>query len=85
MNNFKEFVQLVEDIDDPALLEDFLVGITTPAERSKLLQRVEIVKKLLAGEHHHQIAGDLGVGVATVSRGSRELSQGRFQILRRKK
>ena len=66
------------------MLEDFLFGVTTDKERSELTQRVEIVKRLVAGEPQQRIAADLGVGIATVTRGSKELSQGRFKVLRKK-
>lgn len=60
------------------------MGVTTEKERGELVQRVEIVKKLLAGEPQQKIARDLGVGIATVTRGSKELSAGRFKTLREK-
>jgi TrpR family trp operon transcriptional repressor len=84
MSNFKEIVELIYAIDDPKLLADFLYGVTTAKERSEIAQRVEIVKRLIAGEPQHQIAQDLGVGVATVTRGSKELAQGRFKVLKAK-
>ena len=84
MMNFRDFVELVDSIDDINLLEDFLTGVTTQSERAELARRVEIVKRLVAGEPQHKIAHDLGVGIATVTRGSKELSQGRFKILRNK-
>ncbi len=83
MSDFKEFIQLIESNRDKDLLQDFLFGVTTPAERKKLMQRIEIIKRLVRGEPHHQIAGELGVGVATVTRGSRELAAGRFKVLRK--
>jgi TrpR family trp operon transcriptional repressor len=82
MSDFKDFVELVASIRDKALLEDFLLGITSPKERAELVQRIEIVKLLLAGKPQHDIARELGVGVATVTRASKELSQGRFKVLR---
>lgn len=85
MSEFIKFIRLIEDTKDPAMLEDFLFSITTPGERKKLVQRIDIVERLLNGEPQHQIAGDLGVGVATVTRGSRELAAGRFKILRKRK
>lgn len=83
MKEFRKFVALVGSMQDDALLEDFLVGITTDKERAALIQRLEIVKRLLAGEPQLKIAKDLGVGVATVTRGSKELAQGRFKVLRK--
>lgn len=82
MSNFSDFINLVYSTRDKEKLEDFLIGITTLKERQELARRIDIVKKLLAGEPQQKIAADLGVGVATVTRGSKELSQGRFKALR---
>lgn len=82
MSNFKEFINIVYSTRDKKLLEDFLVGITTAKERKELSQRVEIIKRLMDGDPQAKIASELGVGVATVTRGSKELSEGRFKVLR---
>ncbi|HSX05370.1 MAG TPA: Trp family transcriptional regulator [Candidatus Saccharimonadales bacterium] len=82
MADFYDFIELTHSIQDKKLLEDFLIGVTTDKERSELTQRIEIVKRLIAGEPQQKIASDLRVGIATVTRGSKELSQGRFKALR---
>lgn len=82
MSNFNDFIELTYSIQDKALLGDFLIGVTTDNERNELAQRVEIIKRLIAGEPQAKIASDLGVGIATVTRGSKELSQGRFKVLK---
>jgi TrpR family transcriptional regulator, trp operon repressor len=82
MNDFTTFVELIHSLKDPVLLEDFLVGVTTDKERQELVRRVEIIERLLAHEPQQKIAQDLGVGVATVTRGSKELAAGRFKALR---
>jgi len=82
MSEFRDFIDLIYSIRDKEILEDFLLGLTTPSERKELVQRVEIVKQLLSGKAQHDIAHELGVGVATVTRASKELSQGRFKVLR---
>ena len=64
MSTFHSVIEIISSIKDKELLEDFLVGITTP------------------NEPHHRIAEDLGVGVATVTRGSKELQDGKFKVLR---
>jgi Trp operon repressor len=84
MSDFSDFTKLIYSIRDKELLEDFMLGLTTPGERKELVQRVEIVKLLLEGKPQHDIAHELGVGVATVTRASKELSQGRFKILKDK-
>lgn len=83
MESFKSFIDLIASTDDIALLEDFFLGITTTTERHALLQRVEIVKRLLDDQPQLKIAKDLGVGIATVTRGSKELATGRFKLLRK--
>ncbi len=83
MSDFNEFIELVYSSKDHILLEDLLVGITTPKERQEFGRRLEIVKRLVAGEAQKKIAKELGVGVATVTRGSKELSQGRFKLIRK--
>lgn len=83
MSNFNDFVNVTYSIRDKALLTDFLLGVTTPKEREELVNRLEIVRRLIKGEVQEQIAADLHVGVATVTRGSRELAQGRFKVLRK--
>lgn len=52
-----------------ALIHDFL----TESEENQLPIRWQIVKRLHAGETQRKIAEDLGVGIATVTRGSEEL------------
>lgn len=82
MSDFSAVISIIRQIrGDEALLEDFLVGLTTDKERRELAQRLAIVKRLRTGEPQAKIASDLGVGVATVTRGSKELAQGRFKIL----
>ncbi len=82
-NNLTELIHSASK--NKELLEDFILGLTTPNERAVLLRRVEIIERLLAGESQHSIAADLGVGVSTVTRGSRELKLGRFKVLRDRK
>lgn len=83
MSNFNDFIEQVYSIRDKQLLEDFLVSVTTAKERKELAQRVEIVKRLINGEPQIKIASALGVGIATVTRGSKELAEGRFKALRK--
>jgi len=83
MSNFNDVTDIIYTTQDKELLDDFLIGVTTEKERSELAQRVEIIKRLIAGEPQAKIASDLGVGIATVTRGSKELNQGRFKVLRK--
>lgn len=82
MLNFDDFIELIHSFESKAALEDFLIGITTQKEREELVKRVQIIKGLIAGESQQKIANRLGVGIATVTRGSKELSNNRFKSLR---
>lgn len=57
---------------------EFLKGILTPKELEEMATRLQIVKLIKKGLPHQEIARRLKVGVATVTRGSRELRMGRF-------
>ena len=58
---------------DKQLIADFIKDILTPREFENVAVRWQIVKKLEKGEYHQSIAEDLHLGVATVTRGSREM------------
>lgn len=60
-------------------MEDFLYGLFTPKELLEFTTRLKIVKRLKQGVSQHKIAEELGVGVATVTRGAKEIKQGRFK------
>jgi TrpR family trp operon transcriptional repressor len=81
MLDFNDFITLVHSTHDKDLLTNFLIGVTTSKERRELVRRVTIIQKLLDGETQHKIATDLGVGIATVTRGSKELQAGKFKVL----
>jgi len=74
-----EFIDTLLRMDNREKMRDFLEGILTPKEMLELPHRLEIIKMLKRGVSQHDIAGKLGVGVATVGRGSKELQKGRFQ------
>lgn len=74
-----ELIQILLSLKTPVDLEDFLYGILTPKELLEIPKRLEIVKKLKQGIPQHEIANNLNVGVATVTRGSKEIQKGRFK------
>ena len=78
---FEAFLNQLMKMDNKEKMKDFLEGILTPKELEEIPNRLEIIKMLKRGIAHHDIAGKLGVGVATVGRGSRELQKGRFQYV----
>jgi len=63
---------------------NFLYGILTPQELEEIPVRLQIVKLLKKGTPQHEIAQKLGVGVATVTRGSKEIAKGRFSSITEK-
>ena len=79
---FKKFVDYLFSVRDYDYFIDFMDGITSDKDKENLPKRVEIIKKLLAGENHHAIADELGVGVATVTKGSKLLGKDYFKVLR---
>ena len=79
MSNFNDLIKILVDIDTKDEMLNFLNGILTPKEKEELVQRLDIVKMLKRGIPQHTIAQKLGVGVATVTRGSKEIQMGRFK------
>lgn len=75
---FNDLVDTLLKIKGRDEMLDFLRGILTPKELIEIPNRLAIVKMLKRGISHHDIAGKMRVGVATVTRGSRELQKGRF-------
>jgi len=83
----KELVEVfLKILGDKKLMAEFLMDILTPAEFEALALRWQIVKKLNKGDTHRFIAGDLGLGISTVTRGSRELrnKNGGFHLMLKK-
>ena len=79
MNQVGELVEAFLKNNSASEMLDFLKGILTPREIDELSTRLQIVKLLKKGLPHQEIARRLGVGVATVTRGSREIRMGRFK------
>jgi TrpR family trp operon transcriptional repressor len=77
-NSFDFLVDTLLSIKTKKELQDFLSGIFTPQEMEEIPNRLQIIKKLKQGIPQHQIAKELNVGVATVTRGSKEIQKGRF-------
>ncbi len=64
-------------------LDEFLKDLLTPREYDALVLRWQIVKLLAEGLTQREITEQLHIGIATVTRGSRELhdEQGAFMKL----
>jgi TrpR family trp operon transcriptional repressor len=62
-------------------LMNLFVGLLTPKELDEISRRLQIAKMLKEGKSQRYIAKKLNVGIATVTRGSKEIANGRFKNL----
>lgn len=70
----RELIAVLQKVSkDKKLLDDFLLDLLTPQEYKELPKRWQIVKLLAKGMPQRQIAKELNVSIATITRGSREL------------
>lgn len=74
-------IQVLQKAKTQKDLENLLSGLLTPGEIQELGQRIEIVMLLKKGMGQHNVAKKLNVGVATVSRGAKEIKIGNFKVL----
>jgi TrpR family trp operon transcriptional repressor len=77
-----DLVREILRIKDRKRAIDFLYGILTPQELEQIMKRLQIVKMLKRGVSQREIAEELDVGIATVTRGSREIRKGRFKYVK---
>lgn len=71
----KEFLRIKSQKE----MEEFLVALLTPQEVDAIPKRLQIVKMLKNGVTQRKVAERLGIGIATVTRGSKELKKNRFK------
>jgi len=73
-NHWQQAMDLIKQSADDEQHALLLTMLMTPDEREALLARVNIFNELLKGDlSQRQISQLLGVGVATITRGSNEL------------
>ncbi|MCB0332808.1 MAG: helix-turn-helix domain-containing protein [Bdellovibrionales bacterium] len=77
-----ELCEIISHLQTPQEVHSFLKGILTPKELEDIPTRLQIVKLLKQGVSQREIAAQLGVGIATVTRGAKELKSGRFQAVK---
>ncbi len=75
----REFTNLLFSQKSERELGTFLEAILTPRELKEIPKRLQIVKMLKRGVTQKVISKKLGVGVATVTRGSLEIKKGSFK------
>lgn len=71
----QELLQHLLTANNIETLEQLLSSLLTPAEMAEISKRLQIFKLLEQGLPQRQIAEQLGVGIATVTRGSRAMKQ----------
>ncbi|MBI5222600.1 MAG: transcriptional regulator [Candidatus Magasanikbacteria bacterium] len=84
----KELVHVLSCIKNPAMMDEFLQDLLTPEELNAITTRWQIVKQLAASMPQRKIAKKLGVSIAKITRGSRELYDkegGFWKVLKMKK
>ena len=74
-----QFLSEVANKKNKEELKSFFEAILTPEELKEIPTRLEIVKMLKTGISQKKISKALGVGIATITRGSKELSKGNFK------
>ena len=76
---FKKLTKQLFLIKSEKEMQEFLHGLFSPQELEAIPRRLEIIKLLKQGVPQHEIAEKLGVGIATVTRGSKELKMNKFK------
>jgi TrpR family trp operon transcriptional repressor len=72
--DWQQILDLVKSSSESNQHEMLLTMLLTPDERESLVARVNIFRELLEGDlSQRQISQMLGVGIATITRGSNEL------------
>ena len=82
MPNNKPLRPVVEYLMTQTTAEQMLAaleGLLTPYEQQELINRLQIFELLSQGVSQRQAAQQLGVGIATVTRGSRALQAGSYK------
>jgi len=73
-SDWQQLLDLVKQASDDNQHDMLLTMLMTPDEREALVARVNIFCELLKGEmSQRQVSQMLGVGIATITRGSNEL------------
>ena len=80
MKDLRSVTKLMNALSEDEI-SDFLIGILSTTELEQVITRLKIIKLLKKKVPQHEIAENLGIGVATVSRGAKMLKEGRFDYV----
>ena len=78
----RAFINLAQTARSEEELVQLAEAVLTPSEVTSILQRLKILDQIAEGTPHREISDTLGVGIATVSRGSR-VFQEKNSVLRK--
>lgn len=81
MRAIDSLVDILLEADSKVKMENLLKGLLAPSEIEEFAKRIKIVRLLKKGVGQHEIAKKLNIGVATVTRGSKEIKQGNFKYV----
>ena len=77
--NLTEFIELLLQAEDAEAMKSVLFALLTPSELRDIPNRLQIIRLLKQGVSQREIAKQLGVGIATVTRGSKEIQTGKLK------
>jgi TrpR family trp operon transcriptional repressor len=78
-NSINELVEAFLQAKNKEDALDLLKGLLTSKELDEIARRLQIVKLLKSGIPQREIVDKLNVGIATVTKGSKEIKIGRFK------
>ena len=78
MSDLDKISEYLIRIKDRKEMNTFLQGVLTNAERKGIARRIRIVEMLKSGVSQRKIAKEIGVGIATVTRGAKEIAAKKF-------
>ncbi len=71
----QDLITYLRNADSDEEMQNKLTGLLTPSEVLEMSKRLKIFAMLKDGVPQREIAKQLGVGIATVTRGSRALKE----------
>ena len=80
-NPIQAFSAQLNQLESEQQVTDFLNALLTPKELEEIANRMEIIRLLRLEVSQREIAQQLGVGIATVTRGARVLKTGGLEEL----